>query len=134
MGRRILDAVPVLAGKSWPEVAPQLQRFLEKIQDSEDAGIPSGYSNDDPEDVGSAVADPGTEGQGWAAGDHVHAFGIPSAKGGLLTHTGAAPTELAVGADATVLTADSAQAAGVKWAAPSGGGTLLAYCALVMGD
>jgi hypothetical protein len=134
MGRRILDSVPILSGRSWPEVAPQLQRFLEKIQESEDAGVPSGYSTDDPEGVGSAVADPGTESEGWAAGDHVHALSIPSAKGGLLTHNGTAPTELAIGAtDGHVLTVDVAEATGMIWKAAPGGSGLLPYCALVMG-
>lgn len=47
------------------------------------------------------------------------------AKGTILVGDGVtAPTELAVGADTEVLTADSAEASGVKWAAVSGGGVL----------
>jgi hypothetical protein len=42
------------------------------------------------------------------------------AKGDLVAGTGAdAFSRLAVGADATVLTADSAEATGLKWATPS---------------
>jgi len=45
-------------------------------------------------------------------------------KGDLLTRTAAALARLGVGADDQVLTADSAQAAGIKWAAPVAGQTL----------
>jgi hypothetical protein len=51
------------------------------------------------------------------------------AKGDLVPGTGADTfARLAVGANGTVLTADSAEATGIKWAAPAGGGglTLLA--------
>lgn len=45
------------------------------------------------------------------------------AKGDLVVGTGADTfSKLTVGANATVLTADSAEATGMKWAAPSGGG------------
>lgn len=45
-------------------------------------------------------------------------------KGDLLARSSSAVSRLAVGADGQVLTADSAQALGVKWAAPAGGGSL----------
>ena len=48
------------------------------------------------------------------------------AKGDLVAGTGAdAFSRLAVGANNTVLTADSAQATGLKWATPAGGGKVL---------
>lgn len=52
--------------------------------------------------------------------------GIWSAKGDLVVGTGAtAASRLAVGTNGQVLTADSAQATGVKWANPAGGGDAL---------
>jgi hypothetical protein len=51
-----------------------------------------------------------------------------AAKGQLFVGTGSGTgAKLAVGADGTVLTADSTQADGVKWASPAGGSGLLAY-------
>lgn len=45
-----------------------------------------------------------------------------AAKGDILTHDGAAYAKLAAGTNDDVLTADSAQSGGVKWAAGGGGG------------
>jgi hypothetical protein len=42
-------------------------------------------------------------------------------KGDLYTRTSSADTRLAVGANGTILTADSAEATGLKWAVPAGG-------------
>jgi hypothetical protein len=51
---------------------------------------------------------------------------IIDAKGDILTATAAdTPARLAVGANDTVLTADSSTATGLKWATPAGGGKLL---------
>ena len=48
---------------------------------------------------------------------------LPAAKGQLVSgDTNGDPTRLSVGADGTVLTADSAEATGLKWATPSSGG------------
>ena len=51
---------------------------------------------------------------------------ITTTKGDLISATAAStPTRLAVGANNTVLTADSAEATGLKWATPSSGGMTL---------
>lgn len=61
-------------------------------------------------------------GPGYAREDHVHALSLGlTTKGDLLTRSGAAYARLGVGADTFVLTADSAAANGIKWAAASGG-------------
>ena len=46
-------------------------------------------------------------------------------KGDLYTRTSSADARLAIGANNTVLTADSAEATGLKWAAPASGGMTL---------
>ena len=64
----------------------------------------------------------------WVAQDDSNAIqnAIVDAKGDLIGATAAdTPARLAVGANGTVLTADSAQATGLKWATPSGGALIL---------
>jgi hypothetical protein len=73
-GRRLLTIVPQLTRRSWEDVAPELQRFLARLWDSEGNGIPAGWGKVIPPAV-----TPGTTGSmgagntaGWAAADHVH--------------------------------------------------------------
>jgi hypothetical protein len=64
----------------------------------------------------------------WVAQDDSNAIqnAIVDAKGDLITATAAdTPARLAVGANNTVLTADSSTATGLKWATPSSGLTLI---------
>jgi hypothetical protein len=64
----------------------------------------------------------------WVAQDDSNAIqnAIVDAKGDLIGATAAdTPARLAVGANGTVLTADSAEATGLKWATPAAGGMTL---------
>lgn len=64
----------------------------------------------------------------WVAQDDSNAIqnAIVDAKGDLISATAAdTPARLAVGANGTVLTADSAQATGLKWVTPASGGKVL---------
>jgi hypothetical protein len=63
-----------------------------------------------------------------ARGDHVHSTDglvlnslIANSKGALITSTGSAVDDLTVGTDGHVLTADSGETLGIKWAAVGGG-------------
>lgn len=70
----------------------------------------------------------------WVAQDDSNAIqnAIVDAKGDLISATGAdTPARLAVGANDTVLTADSSTSTGLKWASPASGGmTLLSTTSL----
>jgi hypothetical protein len=75
----------------------------------------------------------------WVAQDDSNAIqnAIVDAKGDLIAATANdTPARLAVGANGTVLTADSAETTGLKWAAPASGGglTLLATTTLTGGS
>jgi hypothetical protein len=91
------------------------------------------FSDATPLALGTAAAGTAIE---LARGDHVHAMPsaddvgavgkalIANSKGALITSTGSAVDDLTVGTDGFVLTADSGETLGIKWAAPSGGGGL----------
>lgn len=69
----------------------------------------------------------------WVAQDDSNAIqnAIVDAKGDLIAATAAdTPARLAVGANGTVLTADSAEATGLKWATPATGMTLISTTTL----
>jgi hypothetical protein len=51
-------------------------------------------------------------------------YGVTTTKGDLLVNNGTSNTRLAIGADGYILTADSAQPTGIKWAANTGSGSV----------
>ena len=64
----------------------------------------------------------------WVTTDDTNAIqnAIVDAKGDLIAATAAdTPARLAVGTNGQVLTADSTEATGIKWATPAGGGKVL---------
>ncbi len=72
-GRRIVPDTPRLVGRQWHEIAQELQEFLRSSRDSEDEGIPAGYSSDTPlEGAAGGVGDAGEESAGWTGADHTH--------------------------------------------------------------
>lgn len=80
-GRRLLTTMPQLTRRAWEDVAPELERFLLRLWDSEGNGIPAGNGTTIPTtteagDIG-AVGNPGS---GWAPMDHEHPVvtGVPS--------------------------------------------------------
>lgn len=72
-GRRRLQNEIQLTRRSWEDVAPELENFVNRLWDAQADGIPPGFNSVLPEDVapgdsGSA----GLESSGWAAADHAH--------------------------------------------------------------
>ena len=84
------------------------------------AGFSHGVSARDFDEANSHVNDTTTD----VHSQYVLKSLISSSKGALITSTGSAVDDLTVGTDGHVLTADSTQTLGIKWAAPTGGGGL----------
>lgn len=80
--RRLLGYFPQLERRAWEDVAPELSRFLRRLFDSENDGLPAGFKNTTPEQVNADGADtPGLEASGWAAADHDHDIATATAVG-----------------------------------------------------
>lgn len=72
-GRRFIPGDVRFAGRSWEDVAPQLEFLLGKLFAAEANGIPPGFNNLEPTTiVADAVGSPGNLNSGWAAADHEH--------------------------------------------------------------
>lgn len=71
--RRFLPPVPPIAGRPIETTAPPLEAWLKRVRDLLDNGLPAGFNDVDPTQIQAGVAaDPGEEGDGWAAASHVH--------------------------------------------------------------
>lgn len=112
--RRLIPRPPETAGRSWEKVASPLRTWLLRVKDLLEGGVPAGFGNLTPTDVGATNA-VGSETSGWAAADHTHKLDIVTTKGDLLGHSATAPSRLGIGADALNLTADAAQTVGFRW-------------------
>lgn len=110
-----------LVGRHPTDYAQELQEALDELRVSATSMLPAGFIGTVPLPT-AAVGDPGTEAAGWMAADAVIPQGIVSTKGDLLGFS-SEPDRVPVGADASVLTADSATALGVKWSLPTAGPT-----------
>jgi hypothetical protein len=82
-GRRLLEIIPQLTRRTWEDVAPELERFLKRLWESESSGIPAGSGTSTPTTV--EAGDTGSAGaltSGWAPMDHEHPV-ITGVPGGL---------------------------------------------------
>jgi hypothetical protein len=72
-GRRLPGYFPQMERRAWEDVAPELSKFLRRMFDSQNDGIPAGFNNITPEQVNAdGVDDPGLESDGWASASHDH--------------------------------------------------------------
>ena len=128
------DATPAALGAAAAGTSNELARgdHVHAMPSATDVGAigTAALSSSTPQALGVAAAGTATT---VARGDHVHAMPsasdvgavanslIANSKGGLITSTGSAVAAQTVGTDGHVLTADSAQTNGIKWAAVGGG-------------
>lgn len=148
LSRRKPPLLPDLAILNWADIRGALYRYLRWVNDFY-SSIPGGFLGSTPEDIqAGATASSGTESASWAAADHVHGVetaapsnptgtapaegtgtslmradatiqqGIVTTKGDLLGYS-TVPERVPVGANGTVLMADSTQALGVRYSAMS---------------
>lgn len=72
-GRRILPPVPRITGRTYNDIAAELQRFLDALTESEDDGVPAGFRGTTPTQITpDSAGSSGSESEGWAAALHDH--------------------------------------------------------------
>lgn len=102
-------AVTSVAGRTGVVTLAKADVGLNNVDNTSDVNKPVSTLQTTAINTGDALAIPKT---------------LVTAKGNLIVATASGtPTNLAVGADTQVLTADSTQATGTKWATPTGGGS-----------
>lgn len=71
--RRLSEERPRLSDRTWPEVRRELEAFLDGLKDSNDEGLPAGFSATTPSQIQAGVdADEGEPTDGWTPPSHVH--------------------------------------------------------------
>jgi hypothetical protein len=143
------DPEPQLVDRPWDrKTAHLIQDWMRKARNAL-GQAPSRHAKTHQVGGGDALPTPGLpvsvsvggaaaagDGPAYAREDHVHALSLGlTTKGDLLTRSGAAYSRLGVGANGFVLTADSGEPTGLKWAASAAGSSddAMAF-AFFMGD
>lgn len=108
---------PDLVGKSWEEVARQLEDYLRDQRQIQQQSVPAGFKNLAPATLDpNAAAAAGAEADSWASASHIHALNLLlTTKGDLLTRDASAYVREAVGADGTFAIADSTATTGRRY-------------------
>src|SRR3990172_6766835 len=121
---------PKVLGQGVQRYLVELHDWLYRMWESWANGVPPGFggasggtsgttgSDGLPRDVDGDPPDPGVVQDGWASNSYKHKLGIVTTKGDLLGFS-TLPDRVPVGTDGQVLTADSAEALGVKYTTSS---------------
>lgn len=130
--RRPPPEIPDVSAAPWNNVRGAVHRFMTWSRQNY-SGLPAEHAATHLQGAADALDAPGTpvtvdpnlgadDGAGptYALEDHRHAIDLKlTTKGDLLAYTGTGYARVGVGTNGYVLTADSAQTAGIKWASNS---------------
>jgi hypothetical protein len=141
--RRPPPEIPDISASNWNNARGAVHRFMTWSRQSY-SGLPPQHAAthlvnaiDELQDAGPpAETDPNLgadvgEGPSYAREDHRHGIDLKgTTKGDLIVYNGSEYVRLPVGADGTVLTADSTQAAGLAWTTIAEDAEFLAFIGL----
>jgi hypothetical protein len=141
--RRPPPEVPDISAQPWNNARAAVHRFMAWAR-ADYSGLPAPHALTHLVDASDELPEPGTpitidpnlgadegDGPSFAREDHRHAIDLKATtKGDIIVYTGSGYVRLAVGADGTVLTADSAQAAGLAWTSVGEDAEFLAFIGL----